>query len=93
MPSLQYASKIKSLPKHSTHDAVFDNKYMKLFDASPNAIRTFGQRIKQFLTTSNIDFFRHFGNTFIFCITTLVYWTTENCAGLQKDCTDASVYK
>ena len=56
MPSLQYASKIKSLPKHSTHDAVFDNKYMKLFDASPNAIRTFGQRIKQFLTTSNIDF-------------------------------------
>ena len=31
--SLQYASKIKSLPKHPTYDAVFDNKYMKLFDA------------------------------------------------------------
>ena len=46
--SLQYASKIKSLPKHPAHNAVFDNKYMKLFDARPNAIRTFGLRIKQF---------------------------------------------
>ena len=25
--SLQYASNIKSLPKHPTHDALFDNKY------------------------------------------------------------------
>ena len=54
--SLQYASNIKSLPKHPTHDAVFDNKYMKLFDAGLNALRTFGLRIKQFLTASNIDF-------------------------------------
>ena len=54
--SLQYASKIKSLPKHPTYDVVFDNKYMKLFDARPNAIRTFGLRIKQFLTASKIDF-------------------------------------
>ena len=46
--SLQYASKITSLPKHPAHNAVFDNKYMKLFDATPNAIRTFGRRIKQF---------------------------------------------
>ena len=53
--SLQYVSKIKSLPKHPTHDAVFDNKYMKLFDARPNAICTFGLRIKQLLTASNID--------------------------------------
>ena len=44
--SLQYASKIKSLPKHPAHNAVFDNKYMKLFDARPDAIRTFGFRIK-----------------------------------------------
>ena len=29
---------------------------MKLFDARSNAIRTFGLRIKQFLTPSNIDF-------------------------------------
>ena len=54
--SLQYASKIKSLPKHPAHNTVFDNKYMKSFDARPNAIRTFGLRIKQFLTASNIDF-------------------------------------
>ena len=31
---LQYASKIKSWPKHPAHDAVFNNKYMKLFYAS-----------------------------------------------------------
>ena len=46
--SLQYDSKIKSLPKHPTHDAVFDDKHMKLFDARPNVIRTFGHRINQF---------------------------------------------
>ena len=38
------------------HDAVFDNKYMNLFDARPNAIHTFGLHIKQFLNASNIDF-------------------------------------
>ena len=48
--SLQYSTKIQSLPKHPTHDAVFDNRYMKLFDARQSAIRTFGLRIKQFLT-------------------------------------------
>ena len=53
--SLQYVSKIKSLTKHPAHNAVFDNTYMKLFDARPNAIRTFGLRIKQFLTASNIE--------------------------------------
>ena len=55
--SLQYASKIKSLSKHPAHNAVFDNKYMKLFDARPSAIRTFGLRIKQFLTASNIELY------------------------------------
>ena len=54
--SLQYATKIKSLPNHTAHNAVFDNTYMKLFHARPSAIRTFGLRIKQFLTASNIDF-------------------------------------
>ena len=48
--------RLKSLPKHLTHNPTFDNKYMKLFDARPNAIRTFGLRIKQFLTASNIDY-------------------------------------
>ena len=50
--SLQYASKIKSLPKHPTHDVMFHSTYMKLFDA----IHTFGLRIKQFLSVSKIDF-------------------------------------
>ena len=53
---LQYTSKIKSLPKHPTHDAVFGNKYMKLFDTRPNAIRTFGLHIKHFFNGFNIDF-------------------------------------
>ena len=48
--SLQYASKIKSLPKYPTHDVVFDNKYIKFIDARPKVIRSFGLRIKQFLT-------------------------------------------
>ena len=46
--SLQYASKIKSLHKHHTNDVVFNNKSMKLFDAKPNAIYTYGLHIKQF---------------------------------------------
>ena len=58
--SLQYTSKIKSLPKHLTHDVVFDSKYMKFFDARPNAIHTFGLHIKQFLTASNTDFLKQF---------------------------------
>ena len=53
---LQYATKIKSLPNHPAHNAVFDNTYMKLFDARPSAIPTFGLRIKQFVTASNIEF-------------------------------------
>ena len=51
--SLQYATRIKSLPNHPAQNAVFDNTYMKFFDARPSAIRTFGLRIKQFLTASN----------------------------------------
>ena len=46
--SLQYATKIKSLPNHPAHNAVFDNTYMKLFNARPTAIRTFGLRINCF---------------------------------------------
>ena len=53
--SLQYASKIKSLPNHPAHNAVFDNKCVKWFDARSSAIRTFGLRIKQFLTASIIE--------------------------------------
>ena len=39
-----------------THDAVIDNKYMKLFDARSHAIRTLGRRNKQYLTACNIEF-------------------------------------
>ena len=42
------------LPKHPPHNAVFDNKYMKLFDARPSAICAFSLRMKPFLTDSNI---------------------------------------
>ena len=34
--SLQYA-----LPKHPACDSVFDNKYARLFDARPNAIKLY----------------------------------------------------
>ena len=53
--SLQYAFKIKSIPKYFAHDAVFNNKYMKLCDARPNAIRIYDFRTKQYLTASIID--------------------------------------
>ena len=33
-------------------------------------------------------FFIHFGNTFIVCVTTMLYQTTKDCAG-----SDASVYQ
>ena len=35
---------------------MFDNKYMKLFDARSNVIHTFSLHTKQFLFASNIDF-------------------------------------
>ena len=59
--SVHYAAKIQSIPEHLTHDAVFDNKYIKLFDARPNDIRTSGFRIKEFLIAFNIDIFYHLG--------------------------------
>ena len=46
-------AKSSHCPKHPTHDTVFDNKYMKLFDARPNSICTFALLL--LLTASNID--------------------------------------
>ena len=94
--SLQYASKIKSLPKHPAHNAVFDNKYMKLFDARPNAIRTFGLRIKQFLTASNIEFSDILETPSYFisppsCIKPRKI--VLDLVHLKKDRTDASIYQ
>ena len=93
---LQYASKIRSLPKHPTHDAVFDNKYMKLFDARPNALRTIGLRIKQFLSASSIYFSDILETPSYFV---LPPWCIKppkivlDLVHLKKDRTDASVYQ
>ena len=93
---LQYASKIKSLPKHPAHNAVFDNKYMKLFEVRPNAIRTFGHRIKQFLTASNIELSDILETPSYFIVPP---WCIKrpkivlDLVHLKKDQTDASIYQ
>ena len=90
--SLQYASKIKSLPKHPAHNAVFDNKYMK----RPSAIRTFGLRIKQFLTASNIELSDILETPSYFIVPP---WCIKrpkivlDLVYLKKDQTDASIYQ
>ena len=95
-PYLQYVSKIKSLPKHPAHNVVFENRYMKLFDERPNAIRTFGLRIKQFLTASNIDFSDRLETPSYFV---LPPWCIKppkivlDLVHMKKDRTDASVYQ
>ena len=94
--SLQYASKIESLPKHPAHNAVFDNKYMKLFGARPNAIRTFGLRIKQFLTASIIELSDILETPSYFISPP---WCIKppkivlELVHLKKDRTDASIYQ
>ena len=92
--SLQYATNIKSLPKKPTHNTVFHNKYITLFDARPNAINTFGLRINQFLTVSNIDFSDICKHLHILCY----HWYIKpnivlDLVHLKKDHTDASVYQ
>ena len=57
--SLQYVSKIKSLPKHIYI-------YMK-FEARPNAICIFSLRIRQFLTAFNIIFQTFWKHLHILC--------------------------
>ena len=90
--SLQYATKIKSLPNHPAHNAVFDNTYMKLFDARPSAIPNFGLRIKQFLTASNIDFsdISYFISPPWFIKPPKI---VLDLVHLKKDRTDASIYQ
>ena len=89
-------SKIKSLPKHPALNAVFDNKYMKLFDARPNAIRVFGLRIKQFLTASNIELSDILETPSYFISPP---WCIKprkivlDLVHLKKDRTDASIYQ
>ena len=69
---------------------------MKLFDARLNVIRTFGLRIKQFLTGSNIEFLDILETPSYFV---LPPWCIKppkivlDLVHLKKDCTDASVYQ
>ena len=69
---------------------------MKLFDAMQNAIRTFGLRIKQFLTSSNIDFSDILETPSYFV---LPPWCIKppkialDLVHLKKDRTDAFVYQ
>ena len=88
--AISAVSKMKSLPKHSTHNAVFDNKYMKLFDARPKAIRTFGLRIKPFLTASHIDFSDILEKPSYFVLPPKF---VLDLLHLKKDRTDAFIYQ
>ena len=95
---MQYASKTESVPNHPTHDVMFDNGYMKLFDAKPNAIHTFGLSNKQLVTASNIDFSDdHISETRSYFV--LPPWCIEppnivlDLVQLKKDRTYACVYQ
>ena len=88
--SVQYATKVKSLPNHPAHNAVLDNTYMKLFDARPSAIPTFGLRIKQFLIDSNIDFSDILETHSYMCIKPPKI--VLDLVHRKKDRTDASIY-
>ena len=95
--SLQYATKIKSLSNHPAYNAVFDNTYMKLFDARASAIRTFGLRIKQFLIASNIDFSDILETPSYFILSPWCIKPPKIVLDLvhlkKKDRTDASIYQ
>ena len=70
---------------------VFDNKYMKLFDARKNAIHTFGLCIKQFLTGFNILETLSYFVLPPWCIKPLKIVLDQ--VQLKEDHTDASVYQ
>ena len=69
---------------------------MKLFDARPSAIRTFGLRIKQFLTASNIELSDILETPSYFIAPP---WCIKprkivlDLVHLKKDRTDASIYQ
>ena len=47
--SIQYALKLKSMPKHPAHKSIFQPKYSTQFADKPSAIPTFGIRINKLL--------------------------------------------
>ena len=53
--SLQYAIKLSSTPSNPTFDTVFRPKYSEIFAIRPNAIPTFGLRIKDLFDEANIN--------------------------------------
>ena len=53
--SLQYAIKLSSTPNNPTFDTVFRPKYSEIFAIRPNAIPTFGLRIKDLIDEANIN--------------------------------------
>ena len=52
---LQYAIKLSSTPNNPTFDTVFRPKYSEIFAIRPNAIPTFGLRIKDLIDEANIN--------------------------------------
>ena len=53
--SLQYAIKLSSTPNNPTFDTVFRPTYSEIFAIRPNAIPTFGLRIKDLIDEANIN--------------------------------------
>ena len=47
--SIQYALKLKSMPKHPAHKSIFQPKYSTKFADNPSAMPTFGIRINKLL--------------------------------------------
>ena len=47
--SIQYALKLKSMPKHPAHKSIFQPKYSTKFADKPSAIPTFGIGINKLL--------------------------------------------
>ena len=47
--TIQYALKLKSIPKHPAHKSIFQPKYSTKFADKPSAIPTFGIRINKLL--------------------------------------------
>ena len=53
--SVQYALRVSANKGNPTHDCVFNPKYQHLFEAKPNAIPTFGIRVKPILNEIQFD--------------------------------------
>jgi ribonuclease HI len=53
--AVQYALKLKSLPSNPTYNTIFQPKYKNKFVAKPSVIPTFGIRIHEEITDSNLQ--------------------------------------